>query len=157
MVESLRAALEESKVDPALLTIELTETLLLQDLDQTHRLFDAFDAIGVRISIDDFGTGYSSLGYLRRLRVHELKIDKSFIDDVPGDADANAIVNAILAMARTLGIKTVAEGVEEQHQLKMLLEAGCEEVQGYLFSRPLPAEEFAEWFRSLAAEYKTAA
>jgi len=94
--------------------------------------------IGIALSIDDFGTGYSSLSYLQRLPIYELKIDKSFVDDTPGDSNATAIVSSILAMAQHLNLKVVAEGVETQQQADYLIASGCAAMQGYLFARPIP-------------------
>jgi EAL domain-containing protein (putative c-di-GMP-specific phosphodiesterase class I) len=100
--------------------------------------------MGVHISIDDFGTGYSSLNYLKKLPIERLKIDRSFIQDIVQDSDDRAIIGAVTSMAHKMGIKTVAEGVETEEQLAFLRDSDCDEAQGFLFSRPLPAAEFNE-------------
>ena len=104
--------------------------------------------LGLKISIDDFGTGYSSLSYLKNLPIDELKIDKSFIDDLSDQADSRAIVSTIIHLARKLGLQTVAEGIEKKDQLNYLKQEGCDLYQGFLFSRPLPSSEFSELLKS---------
>jgi diguanylate cyclase (GGDEF)-like protein/PAS domain S-box-containing protein len=141
-VEQVRATLQHSGADPSRLKLELTETLVLDDIDDTVRKMSALKALGCRFSLDDFGTGYSSLAYLRRLPLDELKIDQSFVRDITIDSNDDAIVRAIIAMAHSLGLDTVAEGVETEAQRQFLHRHGCNAFQGYLFGRPLPREEF---------------
>jgi len=129
------------------LELEITESLLMQDLEQTADTLEALVALGVTVSMDDFGTGYSSLSYLKRLPIDVLKIDQSFVRDIGVDPDDAAIVQAIIAMAHSLGIKVVAEGVETAEQLAFLRQYRCDSMQGYYFSRPVPPEQFAELLR----------
>ena len=127
--------------DPGLIEMEITENILLKHAADTLATLDALRALGVRLSIDDFGTGYSSLSYLRRYAIDTLKIDRSFVRDVPEDADGCAITSAIISLAQNLKLDVIAEGVETELQRDFLREHGCHVMQGYLFSRPLPAEE----------------
>lgn len=136
-------ALVESGLRPEQLTIELTETTLVDDSGATARSLEALRARGVRISIDDFGQGHAALAYLKRIPCDEIKIDRAFIAGVPDDPRDATIVSAILALSQGLGLQTVAEGVETQAQLDFLEERGCPTAQGFLFGRPVPAEEFA--------------
>jgi EAL domain-containing protein (putative c-di-GMP-specific phosphodiesterase class I) len=150
-------ALERSGLPPHLLELELTESTLLQDVDNNLETVRQLKALGVRLSIDDFGTGYSSLSYLKRFAVDRLKIDRSFVRDVNTDADSAAIVRAVIQLARSLRLGIVAEGVETEAQLTFLQEEGCQEVQGYWFSRPLPAAELRTFLRTRAAAGSEAA
>ncbi|MFP4603103.1 MAG: putative bifunctional diguanylate cyclase/phosphodiesterase [Halochromatium sp.] len=140
-VEQVQAALQRHGVDPHRLTLELTESLLLQDIDDTIAKMSALRALGLRFALDDFGTGYSSLAYLKRLPLDQLKIDRSFVADVITDVNDAAIVRAILALAPKLGLSVIAEGVETEAQRRFLVEDGCRAFQGYLFGKPAPAKD----------------
>ena len=137
-VERVRHILAHTGANPALLILEVTESLLIEDLDDTIARMTEIVQLGVRFSIDDFGTGYSSLAYLKRLPLYELKIDKSFVDDTPDDPNDTAIVQSIISVARHLNLRVVAEGVETRAQADFLVESQCECLQGYLFGRPEP-------------------
>jgi len=139
--ESVKRAVDDAGIDPATLEIEITESTLMHDSGQTLEALQALAALGIRISIDDFGTGYSSLAYLRRFPVHLLKIDRSFVRDIPASADDATIVRAIAGLARSLGLRVVAEGVENEEQMRFLQGVGCDEGQGFLFAPPMPADE----------------
>jgi len=134
--------LRETAVEPGALELEITETLLMEDADASGVMLLKLAEQGIRLAIDDFGTGYSSLAYLKRLHFDALKIDRSFVRDVTTDEDSRAIASAILALARTLRKETVAEGVETQEQLDFLRSQQCDLIQGFLISRPMPAEAF---------------
>lgn len=141
LVDSLRRILLDSGQPANFLELEITESSLMQDTRETVAILDELAALGVRIALDDFGTGYSSLSYLKRFHVHKLKIDQSFVRDVTTDADDAAIVTAIIGLAKSLGLDTIAEGVESVEQLDALMRLGCQHFQGYLFAPPLPAAE----------------
>ncbi len=145
LLETVRRAFVTTGADPGYIKMEITESLLLSDVDQKIEFLYALRALGVRLSIDDFGTGYSSLSYLAKLPVDELKIDRSFITDVATSKESRAIVSSIVYLAHSLKLCTVAEGIETKQQLDFILEQGCDEYQGYYFSRPLPAEEIIEF------------
>jgi diguanylate cyclase (GGDEF)-like protein len=140
-LDDLNAALRETGLDPGALELEITETVMMQRSQQMAEVLAAVRTLGVYLSVDDFGTGYSSLAYLKRLPINCLKIDRSFVHDVPGDADDATIVRAVIALAHSLRMQVVAEGVENEAQLEFLRAEGCDEIQGYLVSRPMPAEE----------------
>ena len=126
------------------MVIEITEGLLLDaDSDVTGKLLEFRDA-GIQVAIDDFGTGYSSLSYLKKFDIDYLKIDQSFVRNLATDPDDMALSEAIIVMAHKLGLKVIAEGVETEEQRRLLADAGCDYAQGYLFSKPVPAEEFEE-------------
>jgi EAL domain-containing protein (putative c-di-GMP-specific phosphodiesterase class I) len=142
----VRSVLAETGLSPDCLELEITESSLLGTGPQTVANLQGIKALGLRLSIDDFGTGYSSLAYLKRLPLDRLKIDYSFIRDIPDDANDAAIATTIIAMAHTLGLQALAEGVENEAQLDFLRREGCDAYQGYLFSAPLSAHEFAARF-----------
>ncbi len=127
--------------DPRRLTVEITESLLMRETTLVQRFIDHVRAMGIKVALDDFGTGYSALGYLRRFEMDVLKIDKSFIDDIDSDLGDLSLVATIISMGRTMGLRVVAEGVETERQLNYLRSLGCDMVQGYLFSRPVPADQ----------------
>jgi two-component system CheB/CheR fusion protein len=145
--ETVAKALRETGLAAQYLELELTESVLMQHAEAAMASLQNLRALGVRLSIDDFGTGYSSLGYLRRFPIHRLKIDVSFMRDVTTDAGAAAITNAIIAMGRSLKLRVLAEGVETREHLALLQTQGCDEMQGYYFCRPLPADELAKLLR----------
>ncbi|MGL4807706.1 MAG: putative bifunctional diguanylate cyclase/phosphodiesterase, partial [Giesbergeria sp.] len=147
--------LGEAGVDPACLELELTEGVASDDPERAVEIMANLHARGVRMSIDDFGTGYSSLSYLKRFQVYKLKIDQSFVRDISVDAEDKALVSAIIHMASSLGLQTIAEGVETEEQRHFLQAQGCDEIQGYLCSRPLPAAE-CERFLSAQQRWPTA-
>lgn len=143
LCHTVAQALLEYDVPPELLELELTESIAMEDSSFTLEQISKLHAMGIMLSIDDFGTGYSSLNYLRRYQVDKLKIDQSFVRDLNDETDSGTIVRAIISMAHGMGFKTIAEGVETQAQLDYLRLHGCDEIQGYFFSRPIAATEFA--------------
>lgn len=148
LVESVGAALAHSGLSPGLLELELTESFVMHDAERINLTMQALKALGVNIAVDDFGTGYSSLSYLKRFPVDRLKVDKSFVRDIDSDPDDAAIVRAIITLGHALSLKVVAEGVETPAHLDYLRLHGCDEVQGYYFSRPVPAAELADLLRA---------
>lgn len=141
-VSQVKATVEQYGINPMLLKLELTESMLLDQVEQTVETMDALKEIGVRFSLDDFGTGYSSLQYLKKLPLYQLKIDQSFVRDIAEDVSDQAIVRTIIAMATTLNLSVIAEGVETEKQRQLLQASGCSSYQGYLFARPVPIVEF---------------
>jgi EAL domain-containing protein (putative c-di-GMP-specific phosphodiesterase class I) len=138
-------------LDPGLVEIEVTESMLIKSPEAARRLLQQITARGSRVVLDDFGVGYSSLGQLRRLPATALKIDRSFVSNVPDDASSASIAEAIIAMARSLGLRVVAEGVETRAQLDFLRAHRCDTFQGYLFSKPLTALEASAMLRAQAS------
>jgi EAL domain-containing protein (putative c-di-GMP-specific phosphodiesterase class I) len=140
--ESVMRALEAAGADPAALELELTESILLQGAEHVLASVRRLKSLGVRLSLDDFGTGYSSLAYLKRFAIDKLKIDQSFVRDLPTDPDNAAIVRAVIQMAKSLNLRVLAEGVESDAAAENLRLLECDFVQGFHFGRPMPAEEF---------------
>jgi diguanylate cyclase (GGDEF)-like protein/PAS domain S-box-containing protein len=141
-VAQVQAAMQSHAIDPKLLKLELTESLLQENIEETIAIMSALNETGIQFSLDDFGTGYSSLQYLKRLPLDQLKIDQSFVRDIGTDGSDIAVVRAIIAMARSLVLEVIAEGVETEEQRQLLLKNGCTQFQGYLFGKPLPIEQF---------------
>jgi EAL domain-containing protein (putative c-di-GMP-specific phosphodiesterase class I) len=151
LLEQVRAALDRSGADPRRIQVEITEHTLVEDVASNVRTLAALRELGVQIAIDDFGTGLSSLAYLKRLPIDKLKIDRSFVRDLPAATEDAAIVAAILSMARALGLQVVAEGIETAPQHDLLQGLGADHGQGFLFSRPVPAEELPAAIAALEA------
>ncbi|HEX5276395.1 MAG TPA: EAL domain-containing protein, partial [Fluviicoccus sp.] len=147
LVETVRRALAESGLPPRLLKLEITESAVMRNAEEAVRIMEELKALGLDISLDDFGTGYSSLAYLRRFPIDQLKIDLSFVQEITRHPDGAAIVRGIIGLAQSLRLQTVAEGVETVAQRDFLKDAGCDLVQGFLLSRPLPPEDLAALLR----------
>ncbi|OMH30797.1 bifunctional diguanylate cyclase/phosphodiesterase [Motiliproteus sp. MSK22-1] len=145
-VTVVKNALGNSGIDPRRLELEVTESFIMTQADEGIRTLQALRELGVTLAIDDFGTGYSSLSYLKRLPIHRLKVDQSFVRDVPNDGNDEAIVKAIIALGHSLQLEIIAEGVESTEQQDFLAAEGCDEVQGFLYSKPLPAEQIPAYF-----------
>ncbi len=148
-----REILDERAIDPALLELEITESMLMEDTEASAAALASLREMGLHVTVDDFGTGFSSLAYLKRLPLSCLKIDRSFVRDLPEDTDDRAIVEAIVSLAHSLGLKVTAEGVENSAQLRLLQELGCDEIQGTLFSPPMEADAVPAWLNEHAATH----
>jgi diguanylate cyclase (GGDEF)-like protein/PAS domain S-box-containing protein len=144
---TVASVLEKTGVDPALLELELTESSIMENINETISMLHGIREMGVTLAIDDFGTGYSSLSYLKRFPIHRLKIDRSFVGEIPANPDDVAITRAIIALARSLKLKVTAEGVETEEQLAFMAEHGCDELQGYHISRPVPEAELVDFLQ----------
>ncbi len=160
--DSIQRLLEQTGLDADLLQLELTESMVMDNPEQAVEIMNRLRAIGIRLDIDDFGTGYSSLAYLKRFPVYSLKIDRSFIQDIPTGPNDTAITQAIIAMAHSMGMRVVAEGVEKKEQAEALRQFGCDEYQGYFFSRPVPLNSILEllgnqktWLQAMPTSLKT--
>jgi EAL domain-containing protein (putative c-di-GMP-specific phosphodiesterase class I) len=146
--ELVTQILEETQLPPQYLELELTEGVAMDNPAAAIAVMNNLHEHDILMSIDDFGTGYSSLSYIKRFKVYKLKIDQSFVRDITEDPDDKAIVGAVISMAKALGIQTIAEGVETKEQLAFLRENGCNEIQGYYYSKPLPADQFEVFVRN---------
>ena len=142
------AIFKETGLDPRLLEIELTESVLMKHAEHTASILKALRARGVQVAVDDFGTGYSSLSYLRKFPIDALKIDQSFVSQITAVPDETIIVKAVISMGRNLKFRVIAEGVETQEQLAFLQAHKCDEAQGYYFSRPVLPEQFAKLLKT---------
>jgi predicted signal transduction protein with EAL and GGDEF domain len=157
LVDAVQLALRSSGLVPQRLVLEVTETLLLEDDARTIDMLNQIEGMEVSIALDDFGTGYASLSYLRSFPFDKIKIDQTFVRDIEHREDCVAIVRAVTSLAHTLGMRTVAEGVETVEHLEKVAGAGCDEVQGYLFSRPVPASEIGAVIQSCGGRNRRAA
>jgi EAL domain-containing protein (putative c-di-GMP-specific phosphodiesterase class I) len=144
-VDRLAAVLKSHRLKPGRFTCEITESVAMEDTQATQRAFERLRRAGLRVSIDDFGVGQASLSYLRRLPAAELKIDASFVRDLEHGAEARSIVEAVVRLAHALKLRVVAEGVETEAQAELLIQLGCDELQGYLFAKPMPARAVTLW------------
>ncbi len=140
----VRGVIAETQIDPNTLEIEITEMSMLDYTEELINTIEQLRSLGITISLDDFGTGYSSLNYLKKFPVDVLKIDRAFVRDIVPEKSGIAMISAMISLAHALNLQVVAEGVEEEAELKVLREQGCEFVQGYYFSKPLSVEEFTK-------------
>ena len=154
-VDTVKGALKKAQLNPNKLELEITEGMVIGDTDAVARKLEILAGLGISLAIDDFGTGYSSLAYLKRFPVHQLKIDRSFINDITEDHDDAAITDAVIRLGHSLGLQVVAEGVETTEQAQILRQKGCDVLQGYFFSKPVPAHEFEQWVADHMADINT--
>jgi EAL domain-containing protein (putative c-di-GMP-specific phosphodiesterase class I) len=157
LVQDVAAALRDSGLPPHRLALEITESVLMHDAAAAVGWLQELKALGVQLAIDDFGTGYSSLSYLRQFPVDTLKIDKSFVDGVDREAERATLASAIIDLGRTLGLKTVAEGIEQPTQVAELTALGCDVGQGYHFARPLDGQALEAWLAQAPLDTDTSA
>jgi EAL domain-containing protein (putative c-di-GMP-specific phosphodiesterase class I) len=146
-VDMVKACILRHQINPNALRLELTESLLLENVDDAVLIMEELSQLGIQFSLDDFGTGYSSLQYLKKLPLYQLKIDRSFVHDLVTDSHDRTIVRTIIAMAQSMYLNVIAEGVETQAQLELLSNNGCRRYQGFLFGKPMPIEAFNEWLQ----------
>jgi EAL domain-containing protein (putative c-di-GMP-specific phosphodiesterase class I) len=154
LIERITAATREEGIPPSMIQLEITETSLMKDLQRVIPSLHRLTEIGVQIAVDDFGTGYSSLAYLTSLPISEVKIDRSFVRDLGVLPQSMAVVTAIIALARALGLKVVAEGVENLRQQDVLHRLGCSLMQGFMFSKPMPPDEVQRWLEQVVLPRK---
>jgi EAL domain-containing protein (putative c-di-GMP-specific phosphodiesterase class I) len=152
LLDDVMTTIAETRMSARLIEFEVTESVMMREPEEAVKLLRSLKAIGVRVTIDDFGTGYSSLAYLKRLPIDCVKIDASFVRGIPVDASDVAITETVIAMSRSLGLRVVAEGVETRDQMRFLEQRGCDEMQGFYFSRPLTADQLAAYLRQESAE-----
>jgi EAL domain-containing protein (putative c-di-GMP-specific phosphodiesterase class I) len=151
--ENIQIQLHKYKLDVSYLELEITEDTVMSDIDNAAQTLQQLNRIGTQLAIDDFGTGYSSLSYLTKFPIHFLKIDKSFIKEAPANKSVNSVISATIAMAHSLNMKVIAEGVENKSQLEFLKTLGCDIVQGYLISKPLKASDYIDLISNSASRY----
>jgi EAL domain-containing protein (putative c-di-GMP-specific phosphodiesterase class I) len=144
-VQHVFGCVKHHGIDPSHLKLELTEGMLVDDIEDVIKTMSVLKELGIKFSLDDFGTGYSSLQYLKRLPLDQIKIDQSFVREIASDGSDKAIVQSIIAMSQSLGVAVIAEGVETEDQQKILLNLGCNHFQGYLFGKPVPIAQFEEF------------
>lgn len=152
IVENVKQVLAATGLAPNWLELEVTETALMSDMDEIINKLSQLRDLGIELAIDDFGTGYSSLNYLKKLPIHRLKIDQSFVTNVIQNKDDQAIIEAILSLGKTMKLNVLAEGVEDESQKEYLTSLGCDEAQGYYYARPMPAHEFEQYLKNFSAE-----
>jgi EAL domain-containing protein (putative c-di-GMP-specific phosphodiesterase class I) len=152
LVETIRRALADAQFEARLLEVELTESAVMSDPEESIKTLEKLSEMGVLVSVDDFGTGYSSMSYLRRFPIDHLKIDRSFLSEITARSDDASIVGAIVSLAHNLRLKVIAEGVETTAQLDLLKTLGCDQYQGYQFSPPVPVADFERLMRSVYAK-----
>jgi EAL domain-containing protein (putative c-di-GMP-specific phosphodiesterase class I) len=149
LLQDVDEALAASGMSPVLLQLEVTESMMMRNVGRALKVLDAIQSRGIRLAIDDFGTGYSSMSLMKHFPIDTIKIDRSFVRDLPQDSEDQAIAQAIISMGKALGMTVVAEGVENAEQEAFLRTHGCDEMQGFLISKPLPARQMAELLRPM--------
>jgi EAL domain-containing protein (putative c-di-GMP-specific phosphodiesterase class I) len=148
LLQDIDGALAASGMSPVLLQLEVTESMVMRNVSRAVKVLDAIQNRGIRLAIDDFGTGYSSMSLMKQFPIDTIKIDRSFVRDLPDDSEDKAIAQAIISMGKALGMTVVAEGVETAEQETFLRDHACDEMQGFLFSRPVPSQQLAELLRA---------
>jgi EAL domain-containing protein (putative c-di-GMP-specific phosphodiesterase class I) len=149
LVQVVRDTLDDTSLRPDQLELEVTESTIMEDIETTVSTLERLKDLGIELAIDDFGTGYSSLQYLKRFPIHRLKVDRSFIMHVTQDPDDAVIAKTIISLGHNLGLKVLAEGVEEAEHVEFLREEGCDEAQGYHYAKPMPEEEFMDYIKDI--------
>ena len=152
LLDDVTSVIRDSGLPPRALLLEVTESVLMHDLDAALARLQALKNLGLRLAVDDFGTGYSSLSYLRNFPMDVVKIDKSFVDRITLDSEGVALVRSVIELSHALALTSIAEGVEHEDQLEVLDQLGCDNVQGYLFAKPMPAAQFTEAIAGLRAD-----